>query len=103
MGERRGARARPVAPAARAVLASFAVVYLAETAGWVVAALRNPFAPEGLLPVLLYGVGQLLAVLAPVAWFALCVRLAPASGVRLRWLIAGLILLAPLPLVVGVP
>jgi hypothetical protein len=85
-----------------AALAGLAVVYLVWTAGWVVAGLRNPFAPEGALPGLLYGLSQVLAVLAPPAWFSACARLAPEHRVRLAWLFAGLVLLAPVPLVIGV-
>lgn len=91
------------APRARAALtAVLAAVYLAYAVGWTVAGLGNPFAPDGPLPAVLYLLGKVLAVLAPLVWFAACLRLSAPGRQRVAWLGLGLLLLAPLPLLVGV-
>ncbi len=79
------------------------LIYLAYAVGWGIAAARNPYGPEGLLPNLMYETGQILAVLAAPGWFAATVLLSGSPRSAAAWLVAGLVLLAPLPLVIGVP
>jgi len=78
-----------------------ALLSLTWAAGWTVAGLANDHAPDGALPAVLYAVGQILSVLAAPAWFALCLWLARTPGQLIGWGIAGLVLLAPLPVLVG--
>ncbi len=83
------------------LLALGALLSVTWAAGWTAAALANDHAPEGTLPAALYAAGQILSVLAAPAWFALCLWFARTTGQLIGWGIAGLVLLAPLPLVVG--
>src|SRR4051812_30603513 len=102
MGERAAARPPENRALRLGLLALGAAVSLAWAAGWSVAALRNDHGPDGALPAALYALGQILAVLAMPAWFALCLWLARTPRQLIGWTVAGLVLLAPLPLVVGV-
>ena len=101
MGERHAASARARLVRLAAVAAAGAL-YLASAVGWAIAVLRNDFGPEGAVAALLHGAGEILAVLAAPAWFAACVLLARTARQRIAWLAVGLVLLLPLPLVVGV-
>ena len=83
------------------LLAGAALVSLAWAAGWTTAGLADDHTPEGVVPSALYAAGQILAVLAAPAWFALCLWLARTPQQLIGWIVAGLVLLAPLPLVVG--
>ena len=72
------ARGRTTNPAASwLVLGVFGAILASEAVGWALAAARNPFAPADLVPALIYSVGQLLAVLAPLLWAAATVWLVP--------------------------
>jgi hypothetical protein len=86
---------------ALAPVAALALVLLAYSMGWAMAGLRNPFSPTGLVPGILYNTGQVLAVAGPVLWAAAAVLLAPTARARLLGLLAGVVLLAPWPLVIG--
>jgi hypothetical protein len=79
------------------------VIYLA---GWVVAlqrlnALSVPSADA--LTEVMVQLGEALAVVSPVAWFvaAFVLTAGRRSIVRLLWLLAGLVVVAPWPLVLG--
>ncbi|MCM6762088.1 DNA polymerase III subunit gamma/tau [Rathayibacter sp. ZW T2_19] len=83
-------------------------LYLLYTIGWMITATRQnatitaTFAGDPLGGAL-YGLGLWLAVAAPVTWFAVVLLGARDSRVRTRvlWLLAGLVLLAPLPFLKG--
>ncbi|WP_210480736.1 hypothetical protein [Naasia sp. SYSU D00948] len=100
MGERDAAPPRSRLVRLAAVAAS-AVAYLAYAVGWAVAALRTSHTPEGALPAALYAAGELLAVASAPAWFAACLLLPRTARQRASWLAVGLVVLAPLPLLVG--
>ncbi|MCJ1704607.1 MULTISPECIES: hypothetical protein [unclassified Rathayibacter] len=83
-------------------------LYLLSTIGWMITATRQnatvaaTFAGDALGGGL-YGLGLWLAVAGPAAWFAAVLLGTRNARTRTRvlWLIAGLILLAPLPFLKG--
>jgi hypothetical protein len=83
-------------------------LYLLYAIAWAITATRqSPVAAEGFagdpLGGALYSLGLWLAVLAPPVWFAVVLLATRDSRVRTRvlWLVAGLVLLAPLPFLKG--
>jgi hypothetical protein len=78
-------------------------IYLLYTVGWFISASRvdNPLAdPVGAF---MFSLGAWLAVAAPVIWFGAAVWLTDGRPrVRYGWLIAGVVLLAPVPVILGV-
>lgn len=82
------------------VLGILAGVYLLYTIGWFITALRTSVPGISVVSDTMYALGLWLAVLAAPCWFALALR---AGGrARFVWLIAGALVLAPLPFVLGV-
>jgi len=77
------------------------VLALAATVGWVVIMVANPVQQPSLLGLVMYQLGELLAVLAPLLWWWCVDRLAPLAR-RAPWWLAGLVVTAPWPLVAGV-
>ncbi|KQQ04071.1 MULTISPECIES: hypothetical protein [unclassified Rathayibacter] len=83
-------------------------LYLLYTIGWMITATRQnatmaaSFSGDPLGGAL-YGLGLWLAVAAPATWFATVLLGTRDSRVRTRvlWLVAGLVLLAPLPFLKG--
>ena len=78
-------------------------IYLLYTIGWFIGVTRvgNPLVdPVGRA---MFGLGGWLAIAAPVVWFATTFWLTvDRPRLRFTWLLAGAILLAPLPLIIGV-
>ena len=74
---------------------------LAATVGWIVVMFANPVQQPSLLGLVMYQLGELLAVLAPLLWWWCVDRLAPLAR-RAPWWLAGLVVTAPWPLVAGV-
>lgn len=101
-----GARAAATAPAAREArprgpLGWIAfVLALAATVGWVVIMVANPVQQPSLLGLVMYQLGELLAVIAPLLWWWCVDRLAPLAR-RVPWWLAGIVVTAPWPLVAG--
>lgn len=83
------------------VLGILAGVYLLYTIGWLITALRTSAPGVSVVSDAMYVLGLWLAVLAAPCWFALALR-AGARRRRLVWLVAGVIVLMPLPFVLGV-
>ncbi|WP_306232183.1 hypothetical protein [Agrococcus beijingensis] len=73
---------------------------VAATAGWIVVIVANPVQQPSLLGLVMYQLGELLAVIAPLLWWWCVDRLATAR--RAPWWLAGLVVTAPWPLVAGV-
>lgn len=89
-------------PAVRLVAPALLLLVLAGyVAGWIAAWVRNPFQPDGAVATLLYTVGQLLAVLAPLVWGGTVLWLARTDRSRLIGLLLGVVILAPVPLLIG--
>jgi hypothetical protein len=74
---------------------------LASTVGWVVVMLANPVQQPSLTGLVMYQLGELLAVIAPLLWWWCVDRIAPLAR-RAPWWLAGLVATAPWPLVAGV-
>ena len=73
-------------------------VYLIYSIGWLISATSAP--PELVDPVaqFMYSLGRWLAVAAPALWFATVLWLAAEHRrARLLWLLAGAVLLVPVP------
>jgi hypothetical protein len=82
------------------VLGVLAGVYLLYTIGWLITALRTSTPGISIVSDAMYSLGLWLAVLAAPCWFALALR-ARGSRLRLVWLVAGVLVLVPLPFVMG--
>lgn len=78
-------------------------VFLLWAAGWIVAVgdFTNPFTDA--ISSLMWNLGELFAVVAPIAWFVAVIVLVPVdrTGRRLAWMALGALLVAPWPLVIG--
>ncbi|MDY7528291.1 MULTISPECIES: DNA polymerase III subunit gamma/tau [Cryobacterium] len=83
-------------------LGVFGGIYLLFTIGWFIGVSRidNPLGDA--LASFMFSLGTWLAVAAPVAWFAVTLWLTPTRPRgRILWLLLGVVLLAPLPLLVS--
>jgi len=83
-------------------LGVFGGIYLLFTIGWFIGVSRidNPLGDA--LASFMFGLGTWLAVAVPVAWFAVTLWLTPGRPRgRILWLLLGVVLLAPLPLLVS--
>ncbi|MEO7007231.1 MAG: hypothetical protein ABI275_04230 [Terrimesophilobacter sp.] len=81
----------------------FAGVYLLYTIGWFAAVLRNTVTLSGLIPEILYQFGEFLAIVAPALWLGAALLLTRARRpiVRVLWLLAGILVLVPWPMLVA--
>lgn len=77
-------------------------VYLLYTIGWLITAVRTSAPGTSVVGDAMYSLGLWLAVLAAPCWFALALRGAPTTRARFLWLVAGAVVLVPLPFVLGV-
>lgn len=80
------------------VLGVLGGVYLLYAIGWLIAATSAPPQLADPLAQFMYSLGRWLAAAAPVLWFATALWLAAGHRrARLLWLIAGAVLLVPVP------
>lgn len=84
------------------ILGVLAGVYLLYTVGWLLTAVRTDAPGTSVVGDAMYTLGLWLAVLAPALWFGLAYAVVSRPSRRLLWLIAGAIVLVPLPFVLGV-
>lgn len=84
------------------VLGVLGGVYLLYTIGWIITALRTATPGMSVVGDFMYSLGLWLAVLAAPLWFVLALRGARTARSRLVWLVAGAVVLAPLPFIFGV-
>ncbi|MFF2277486.1 DNA polymerase III subunit gamma/tau [Agromyces sp. NPDC058126] len=84
------------------VLGVLGGVYLLYTIGWIITALRTATPGMSVVGDFMYSLGLWLAVLAAPLWFVLALRGARTARSRLAWLVAGAVVLAPLPFIFGV-
>lgn len=87
------------------LLAVFGGLYAVWTIAWVLAIVAAPTQQaSSLLDAIMYQFGEFLAIVAAPLWFGVVWWLSAGAGAqqRLAWLLAGLIVLAPLPLVLPV-
>lgn len=78
-------------------------VYLLYSIGWIINIPRDNFTASNLFFEIMYQLGQFLAIAAPPLWFGLAFLLTRGRRplVRLGWLVAGVLLLAPLPFILS--
>ena len=81
-------------------------IHLIYVAGWVVGLqrLNSISVPSSdALTAIMFPLGEALAILSPVAWFAAAFVLTRSRRpiVRLLWLLAGLVVVAPWPYILG--
>jgi hypothetical protein len=80
------------------VLGVLGGIYLLYSIGWLIAATTAPPQLADPLAQFMYSLGRWLAAAAPVLWFATVLWLAAEHRrARLLWLIAGAVLLVPVP------
>jgi hypothetical protein len=96
----------PVAPRPKTenpvLLAVFGGLYAVWTISWVLAIVAAPTQQaSSLLDAIMYQFGEFLAIVAAPLWFGIVWWLSAGAGTkpRLAWLVAGLVVLFPLPLV----
>jgi hypothetical protein len=96
----------PVAPRPKTenpvLLAVFGGLYAVWTISWVLAIVAAPTQQaSSLLDAIMYQFGEFLAIVAVPLWFGIVWWLSAGAGTkpRLAWLVAGLVVLFPLPLV----
>ena len=99
----------PVAPLPKTenpvLLAVFGGLYAVWTIAWVLAIVAAPTQQaSSLLDAIMYQFGEFLAIVAAPLWFGIAWWLSAGAGTkpRLAWLVAGLVVLFPLPLVLPV-
>ncbi len=85
------------------ILGVFGGVFLLFTVGWIIAVQRTPPPAASVFFAFMYQFGEVLAVAAPAAWFVavLVVTRGRRTGVRLLWLLLGVLTLAPWPFILG--
>jgi hypothetical protein len=78
-------------------------IYLLYTVGWVIAITRDPFSMATLFAEIMSQFGEFLAIAAPAVWMAATFWLTRGRSTvtRVGWLLAGVLLLVPVPLVLG--
>jgi hypothetical protein len=99
----------PVAPRPKTenpvLLAVFGGLYAVWTIAWVLAIVAAPTQQaSSLLDAIMYQFGEFLAIVAAPLWFGIVWWLSAGAGTkpRLAWLLAGLAVVFPLPLVLPV-
>ena len=77
--------------------------YLLCTIGWILASLQDQVPFASLLLEIMRQLGQFLAIAAPALWFATTFLLTGrrTAFLRIAWLVAGAVLLAPWPFILG--
>jgi len=85
----------------------FVGVFVLYAVGWILAIVQineGGLPVEGVLPQIMYGLGEGLAVTSPLLWFfgvLLLTRHAPVL-VRILWFVLGLLVTAPWPFIIGI-
>ena len=89
--------------AALVFMGILAGVYLLYTIGWFIGAGRVSTPLSDPVATFMFSLGTWLAVAAPIVWFAASFWLTgDRPRTRLTWLLIGVVVLAPLPLLFGV-
>lgn len=87
------------------LLAVFGGLYAVWTIAWVLAIVAAPTQQaSSLLDAIMYQFGEFLAIVAAPLWFGIVWWLSTGAGTRARltWLVVGLVVVFPLPLVLPV-
>ncbi len=96
----------PASAAASTLLVAYGIfggVYLLYLIGWVISVQRDTFTASGLFFEIMYQFGEFLAIVSPALWFGLVLLLTRGRrpALRVAWLVAGIVLLAPWPFILG--
>ena len=97
----------PAAPTSSFLLVSYGIIagiFLLYAIGWFTSVRRGSYVDPSVLGTFMTGLGQVLAVVAAPVWFGAVFVLTRHSKpiTRLLWLLLGLVLLVPVPFVMGV-
>jgi hypothetical protein len=81
----------------------FGGAYLLYVVGWIIAVQRDNFVQGSLFAEILYQFGEFLAIASPALWVGAVLLLTTGSRaiVRILWLLAGLLVVAPWPFILG--
>ncbi|HEY0260743.1 MAG TPA: hypothetical protein VGC18_12940 [Lacisediminihabitans sp.] len=82
----------------------FGGIFLLYVVGWIIAVQRNTTALTNPFFEVMYRLGEVLAVASPALWFVGVLYLARErrAGIRLLWLLLGVVLVVPLPFVLSI-
>lgn len=83
------------------VFGIFAGVYLLYAVGWGIHAFTHSVPVAGIFPIIMYQLGEFLAIVSPALWAGAVWLLVKKPVWRLLWLVVGVLLLAPWPFIVG--
>ncbi|MBX3116659.1 MAG: hypothetical protein KF808_04855 [Cryobacterium sp.] len=75
-------------------------VYLLYAIGWGINAFTHSLPVAGVLPQIMYQLGEFLAIVSPALWALAGWVLLKKTPFRLLWLFVGVILLAPWPFII---
>jgi len=97
----------PEAPTSSILLVTYGIVagvFLLYAIGWFTTVRRSSYIDPSVLGSVMSVLGEILAVAAAPVWFGVVFLLTRRSKpiVRLLWLLLGLVLLVPIPFVLGV-
>jgi purine-cytosine permease-like protein len=81
----------------------FAGAYLLYIVGWIIAVQRDTYTQASLLAEIMYQFGEFLAIASPAIWLGAVLVLTRGGRAltRVLWLLAGMLLLAPWPFILG--
>lgn len=101
------APARQTSSALLIVYGIFVGVFVLYIVGWILAIVQineGGLPVDGVLPQIMYGLGEGLAIAAPLLWFfgVLLLTRRASVFVRILWLVLGLLVTAPWPFIIGI-
>lgn len=95
-----------LSPVLLVVFGILAGVYLLYAVGWGIHAFTQPVPLEvtlaGVFPAIMYQLGEFFSIASPILWAGAVWLLVKKPAWRLLWLFVGVILLAPLPFIMGI-
>lgn len=76
-------------------------VYLLYAVGWGIHAFTHSIPVAGIFPVIMYQLGEFFSIASPFLWAGAVWLLVRRPMWRLLWLLVGVLVLAPLPFILG--
>ncbi|HEU4850137.1 MAG TPA: hypothetical protein VFS93_06980 [Terrimesophilobacter sp.] len=83
------------------VFGILAGIYLLYAIGWGIHAFSHSVPVAGVFPVIMYQLGEFLAIVSPLLWAGAVWLLLRKPVWRLFWLFVGVVVLAPWPFILG--
>ncbi|GAA3750028.1 hypothetical protein GCM10022239_26700 [Leifsonia bigeumensis] len=83
------------------VFGILAGIYLLYAIGWGIHAFSHSVPVAGVFPVIMYQLGEFLAIVSPFLWAGAVWLLLRKPAWRLFWLFVGVLVLAPWPFILG--